>query len=68
MTGVVKEHLKGLFKDGRRFEITDFRDFKLSDDGTIQDGTVGVIINGLYGVYKVSEIAKLINYESYNNK
>ena len=31
MVGVFREHSKGFFKDGREFEIVDFRNFAFSD-------------------------------------
>lgn len=31
MVGIFKEHSKGFLKDGREFEIVDFRDFVFSD-------------------------------------
>ena len=45
-----------------------FQNFAFSDDGTIHSGTVGVVIDGNYGTYCVSDIAKRIDYEKYNHK
>lgn len=67
MVGIIKEHSKGFFKDGRKFEIIDFKNFAFSDDGTIHSGTVGVAIDGVYDTYCVSDIAKMIDYEKYNH-
>ena len=71
MVGIFCEHSKGVLKDGRKFEIIDFRNFAFSDDGNIQDGLIGVLItdetlgnDGIYGVYCVSDFAKMIDYES----
>ena len=63
MVAVLKEHSKGLLKDGREFEIIDFQKFAFSDDGTIHSGTVGVVIDGKYGTYTVSSLAENIDYE-----
>lgn len=63
MVAILKEHSKGLLKDGREFEIIDFRLFAFSDDGTIHSGVVGAVIDGKYGTYPVSSIAKKIDYE-----
>ena len=67
MVGIIKEHSKGFFKDGREFEIIDFKNFAFSDDETIHSGTVGVVIDDNYGTYCVSDIAKMIDYEKYNH-
>ncbi|MDD6071433.1 MAG: hypothetical protein PUC12_11590 [Clostridiales bacterium] len=66
MVGIIKEHSRGFLKDGRAFEIIDFKKFAFSDDGTIHSGVVGVLIDGIYGIYCVSDIAKNIDYEKYN--
>lgn len=75
MVGIFKEHSKGFFKDGREFEIIDFRNFAFSDIGEIHSGTMGVLITDksvcpepVYGVYCVSDIAKMIDYEKYNRE
>lgn len=75
MVGVFQEHSKGFFKDGREFEIVDFRNFAFSDTGEIHSGLMGVLITDkslcpepIYGVYCVSDIAKMIDYEKFNRK
>ena len=65
MVAIINEHSKGLFKDGREFEIIDFKNFAFSDDGTIHSGTVGVVVNGEYGIYPVSVVAENIDYVSF---
>lgn len=62
MTSNIKEHSKGLLKDGKEFEIIDFKTFAFSDDGTIHSGVIGVVIDGKYGTYPVSVIAENIDY------
>ena len=75
MVGIFREHSKGFFKDGREFEIVDFRKFAFSDTGEIHSGLMGVLITDksvcpdpIYGVYCVSDIAKMIDYEKFNRK
>ena len=63
MVAILKEHSKGVLKDGREFEIIDFQKFAFSDDGSIHSGTIGVVIDGKYGSYPVSVIAENIDYE-----
>ena len=72
MTGIFYENSKGILKDGRKFEIVDFKNFTFSDDGSIQDGLIGVIIidetlnnDGIYDVYCVSDFAKMVDFEKY---
>ncbi len=68
MVGIFSEHSKGVLKDGRKFEIVDFRNFAFADDGNIHSGLIGVLIDDIYGVYCVSDIAKMIDYEKYNRQ
>lgn len=63
MVAVLKEHSKGVLKDGREFEVIDFQQFAFSDDGTIHSGLVGVVIDGKYATYLVSSLAENIDYE-----
>lgn len=63
-TTVIREHSQGLLKDGRRFEIIDFRKLAIGDDGIIHDGLVGIIIDNKYITCNITNLAKNIDYEN----
>ena len=65
-SATIKEHSQGFLKDGRQFEIIDFKKLAIADDGTIHSGTVGVVIEGKYISTCISMLAENIDYEKYN--
>lgn len=66
MSVIIKEHSQGLLKDGRKFEIIDFKNLAVAEDGSIHSGLVGVVIDERYALYPISVIAENIDYENYN--
>lgn len=68
IVAIIQEHSKGILKSGREFKIIDLKKMAFSDDGTIHSGTLGVVIDGEYGIYPVSVIAENIDYEKFNNQ
>ena len=67
-TAIIKEHSKGLLKDGRQFEVIDFKNLAITEDGTIHSGSVGIVIEGKYISTAVSMLAENIDYENYNRR
>lgn len=63
---IFKPHVRGFFKDGKAFEIIDFRNLVLSETGEILDGKIGVLISennsfgngGRYSIYPISVLAE----------
>lgn len=65
-SAVIKEHDKGFLKDGRVFEIIDFKNLYIADDGSIHSGSVGVVIDGKYISTAISMLAENIDYKKFN--
>ena len=59
---IIKVGTSGKLKDGKDFEIIDFKKFAVADNGSIHSGVVGVVVDGEYGVYPMSTIAENIDY------
>ena len=60
-SAIIKVGTSGKLKDGRDFEIIDFRTFAVADDGSIHSGVAGVVVDRKYGIY-MSTLAKCIDY------
>ena len=67
-SGVIKVGSQGLLKDGRSFEVIDFKAFAVADDGSIHSGSVGVVIDGKYISTAISMLAENIDYGHYNRR
>lgn len=68
MSAILTEHSQGLLKDGRRFEIIDFKNLVVAEDGSIHSGLVGVVIDDRYFPTSLSMLAENIDYENYNRQ
>lgn len=67
-SAIIKEHSTGFLKDGRRFEIIDFKNLAVANDGSIHSGVVGVVIDDKYIETCISMLAENIDYGHYNRQ
>ena len=61
--GIINVGASGKLKNGKSFEIIDFKKFAVAEDGSIHSGVAGVVVDEKYGVYPISVIAENIDYE-----
>lgn len=62
-SAIINVGTSGKLKNGKRFEIIDFKKFAVAEDGSIHSGVAGVVVDGEYGIYPMSVIAENIDYE-----
>lgn len=63
-SAIINVGTNGKLKDGKSFEIIDFKKFAVAEDGSIHSGVIGVVVDGEYGIYPMSIIAENIDYEA----
>lgn len=58
----IKPYTHGLLKDGRRFQIREFKKICICEDGSVHSGIVELEIDGKVDIYPISALAENINY------
>lgn len=61
---IVKPYTHGLLKDGRRFQIKEFKNLVIAEDGSIHSGNVILTIDDTTETYTISALAENIIYSS----